>query len=56
MPTNKSLQSKLSKLEDQRGEMLYDFRNELNDENAVDALYNHHMLNLKEIEYVRKEK
>lgn len=53
---NKIIQNKLEKLEDHRTELLYNFRNEIDEGEAVDALYNQHLLNLKDIEFVRKEK
>lgn len=36
--------------------MLYNFRNELNGDNSVDVILNQHLLNIKDIEYARKEK
>lgn len=51
-----SLQKKLIKLEKERDEMLYNFRSEIDEDNSVDVLYNQHLLNLKDIEYARKEK
>ena len=51
-----SLQSQVEKLEKDRDEMLYNFRNELHGDNSVDALLNQHLLNIKDIEYERKEK
>jgi len=36
--------------------MLYNFRTELDEDNSVDAIYNQHLLNLKDIEFTRKEK
>ena len=53
---NKNLQIKVEKLEKERDEMLYNFRNEINDDNSVDALFNQHLLNIKDIEFERKEK
>lgn len=53
---NKTLQMKLDKLEKVRDEMLYNFRNEIEDSDSVDAMYNQHLLNLKDIEFARKEK
>ena len=53
---NKIIQNKLEKLEDHRTELLYNFRSEIDEGEAVDALYNQHLLNLKDIEFVRKEK
>lgn len=52
----KSIQNKLSKLEEKRSELLYNFRDEIDEEDNVDALYNQHLLNLQDIEYTRKEK
>lgn len=50
------MQKKLEKLEKERDEMLYNFRNEIDDDNSVDVMYNQHLLNLKDIEFTRKEK
>jgi hypothetical protein len=52
----RNLQRKLDSLEKIRDEMLYNFRNEMEDSDHVDAMYNHHLLNLKNIEFARKEK
>ena len=52
----KTLQKKLEKLEKDRDEKLYNFRNEMEDSNSVDVMYNQHLLNLKDIEFARKEK
>lgn len=50
------MQKKLEKLEKERDEMLYNFRSEIDDDNSVDVMYNQHLLNLKDIEFTRKEK
>jgi hypothetical protein len=52
----RNLQRKLDSLGKIRDEMLYNFRNEMEDSDHVDAMYNHHLLNLKNIEFARKEK
>jgi chromosome segregation ATPase len=52
----RSLQTKLERLEKERDEMLYSFRSELENDNSVDVMYNQHLLNLKDIEFARKEK
>lgn len=52
----RSLQSQVEKLEKDRDEMLFNFRSELHGDNSVDAIYNQHLLNIKDIEYARKEK
>ena len=52
----KTIQKKLEKLEKERDEKLYNFRNEIDDSNSVDVMYNQHLLNLKDIEFARKEK
>ena len=50
------LQDKLAKLEKDRKSMLIGMKTDLDTNDSVEAVYNQHLLNLKDMEFVRKEK
>ena len=50
------LQEQLEKLERERSSMLRSMKNDLDTNNSIEAMYNQHLLNLKDMEFLRKEK
>ena len=50
------LQEQLTKLERERSSMLRNMKNDLKTNNSIEVMYNQHLLNLKDMEFIRKEK
>lgn len=51
-----TLQDELELLERERKDMLLNMKNDIDTNDSIEASYNQHLLNLKDMEFIRKEK